>query len=267
MDARLKGRIAVITGASSGLGRATAIRFANSGARVVCADLKSAGVEDEIIGQHGKEAAIFVACNVTDEKQIENLVAEAVKWGGRLDIMCTYAGIAVEAGHGLSKRLHETDVSDFDRAMAVNTRGVWLCCKYALAQMMEQEPREPNARGERTRGWIVNAASMLGLIALPRGPCYVPSKHAVVGMTKQIALDYAQDRIHCNALCPGFVKSPMIASMISSKEGEEGLAASHPWNSLGVPEDVADAALFLASDEAAWITGHSMVIDGGYTAQ
>lgn len=160
------------------------------------------------------------------------------------------AGITTELRHGLTKRIHDTDSKEFDETWSVNARGVWLCCKYAIKQMLAQEPRAPNARGEKTRGWIVNAASMLGLVALPGGVNYVPAKFAVVGMTKNIALDYAQDRIHCNALCPGFVKSPMIASMTGSKEEEEGLAATHPWKSLGRPEDVADAALFLASDDA-----------------
>lgn len=171
MDSRLKGRIAVITGASSGLGRATAIRFANSGARIVCADLKSAEVESEITTQHGKDAATFVKCDVTDESQIQDLITEAVKWGGRLDIICNYAGVAVETGsNAMSKRAHDLDTKDFDWAMSINCRGVWLCCKYALKQMLEQEPREPNARGERTRGWIVNAASMLGLVGHPNTP-------------------------------------------------------------------------------------------------
>lgn len=196
MDQRLLGRIAVITGASSGLGKATAIKFANSGARVVCADLKSTGVETEITSKHGTDSATFVECNVSDEAQIEDLVKAAVQFGGRLDIICNYAGIAAETAHGMGVRAHEIPTKDFDRTLTINTRGVWLCCKYALKQMLEQEPREENARGERTRGWIVNAASMLGTVGVANAPCYVPSKHAVVGMTKQMAIDYAQDRIH-----------------------------------------------------------------------
>lgn len=198
MDQRLQDRIAVITGASSGIGKATALRFANSGARVVCADLKSSGVEDEIVKKHGDGRATFTQCDVTQESQIENLVHEAVKWGGRLDIMCNYAGIATEGAH-VSKggvRAHDCPTEDFDRTLAINTRGVFLCCKYALKQMLVQSPREPNARGDRTRGWIVNAASIFGMVGAANTPCYSTSKHAVVGMTKQMALDYAKDRIH-----------------------------------------------------------------------
>lgn len=164
MDSRLKDRIAVITGASSGLGRATAIKFAASGARIVCADLNSAGVEKDLTSQYGSNAATFIACDVSQESQIQNLIAEAVKWGGRLDIICNYAGIAAETAHGMAARCHDLPTEDFDRTISINCRGVWLCCKYALKQMLEQEPGEPNARGERTRGWIVNAASMLGWV-------------------------------------------------------------------------------------------------------
>lgn len=162
-DSRLRGRICIITGGSSGLGRATCLKFASSGARIIVADLKSAGVESELTSQHGKDSAIFVPCDVTNEIQIKNLIQEAVKFGGRLDVICNYAGVALEASkYEMSVRAHEMETSDWDAEMAINARGTWLCCKYALQQMLKQEPREANARGERTRGWIVNAASMLG---------------------------------------------------------------------------------------------------------
>lgn len=165
MDGRLKDRIAVITGGSSGIGKATALRFANSGARIIIADLKTGGTEDEINKAHGADRATFIKCDVTEESDIESLIQQAVKWGGRLDIMCNFAGIAIESSYSVPKRAHEMDVADYEKVWRINERGVWLCCKYALRQMLAQEPREANARGDRTRGWIVNAASMLGLIA------------------------------------------------------------------------------------------------------
>lgn len=133
----------------------------------------------------------------------------------------------------------------------VNTRGVFLGCKYAIQRFLEQDPHPANSRGDQTRGWIVNTASMLGLVAFTKAPCYVTTKHAVVGMTKQIAIDYAQDRIHCNCLCPGFVQTAMIKTNITvNDEAADAIGALHPWNALGTPEDIAKAAVFLASDDA-----------------
>lgn len=162
MDNRLQGRIAIITGASSGIGKATAIRFASAGAKVVIADVQSNGIEDEITKQHGSDSAIFLTCNVCHETEVEDLIKKTVEWAGRLDIICNYAGVATEASYDFPVRCHTMETKDFDRNMEVNVRGVWLCCKYALKQMLEQEPREPNARGDRTRGWIINAASIAG---------------------------------------------------------------------------------------------------------
>lgn len=162
MDKRLQDRIAIITGGSSGIGKATAIKYANAGAKVAVADLRSSGVEDEIRKQHGETAAIFLPCDVTQETDIERTISETVRWAGRLDIICNYAGIATETSYDRPVRCHTMETKHFDQNMAVNCRGVWLCCKYALVQMMGQEPRQPNARGERTRGWIINAASITG---------------------------------------------------------------------------------------------------------
>lgn len=163
-DSRLQDRIAIITGGGSGLGKASAIRFANSGAKVIIADLQSNGVEDEIKQQHGARSAIFIKCDVFHEAEIKDLISQAVQWGGRIDILCNYAGIAAERPQGNKGplRCHTLDTEVFDRTIAVNCRGTWLCCKYALKQMMEQEPREVNGRGERVRGWIVNTASIGG---------------------------------------------------------------------------------------------------------
>ena len=123
--------------------------------------------------------------------------------------------------------------------------------KYAIIQFLAQEPHQANSRGDRTRGWIVNTASMLGLVAFSRAPNYVSSKHAVVGMTKQIAVDYAEDRIHSNCLCPGFVQTAMIATNITTTpEAEQAIGDLHPWKALGTQDDVAKVAVFLASDDA-----------------
>lgn len=172
MDERLKDRIAVITGASSGIGKAIAYRFARCGARIVCADLNTGETEEQIKKQYGTDRATFVKCDVTVESEIENLIRESVRFGGRVDIMCNFAGVIIGSG----ARCHEMETETFDKTVAINTRGVWLCCKYALKQMLAQEPREPNHRGDRTRGWIVNAASIYGLTATGNCSHYVACK-------------------------------------------------------------------------------------------
>ena len=161
-DGRLKGRTALIVGGSSGLGKATAIRFANAGARIAIADLRSTGVEEQINQQHGEAAATFISCNVTKETNVVEMIEQVVQWGGRLDILCNFAGIFADYADGGPARCHTLSIEQFDQTFAVNCRGTWLCCKYALTQMMQQEPREANACGDRTRGWIINTASVLG---------------------------------------------------------------------------------------------------------
>lgn len=161
-DESLKDRIALIVGGSSGLGKATAFKYANSGARIAIADLRSTGVEDHIKKEHGEDAATFIQCDVTQESSVVKMIEQVVQWAGRLDILCNFAGVLADHVDGGPARCHTLATELFDRTLAVNCRGLWLCCKYALTQMMAQEPREPNARGDRTRGWIVNTASVVG---------------------------------------------------------------------------------------------------------
>jgi len=161
-DELLKDRIALIVGGSSGLGKATTIKFANAGARIAIADLRSTGVEEQIKEQHGEAAATFIQCDVTQEPNVVKMIEQVVQWGGRLDILCNSAGVLIDHFEGGPARCHTLATELFDQTLAVNCRGMWLCCKYALAQMMQQEPREPNARGDRVRGWIVNTASVTG---------------------------------------------------------------------------------------------------------
>ncbi|TVY83716.1 2-(R)-hydroxypropyl-CoM dehydrogenase [Lachnellula suecica] len=283
MASRLAKIIAIVTGASSGLGRGIALAYAREGASIICADLQPTARNDtsatpthDLINQKGG-VAIFVKTDVREEAQIECLVAAAVKKFGRLDIMVNNAGIANDVAGLAAKvggvRLHETPTETFDLTLAANTRGVFLGSKYALAQFLAQDPLPANSRGDKTRGWILNVASAAGIVALGGAPSYVASKHAVIGLTKQTALDYAKDKIHCNALCPAFVSTALISEITEDTnnpiavETTKALVAAHPWGDLGQVEDMARAAVFLVSEDAQWITGHSLVVDGGYTVQ
>ncbi|CZR51289.1 related to dehydrogenases with different specificities (related to short-chain alcohol dehydrogenases) [Phialocephala subalpina] len=283
MPRRLLGRIAIVTGASSGIGRAIALTYAQEGASVMCADISLNASEDEhgksthevIIAGNGKAA--FVKTDVTDESQVKALIAESVKVFGRLDIMVNNAGVCSEifgiASQVGGLRVHETTMETFDKTMNVNARGVFLGCKYALAQFLAQEPLPRNSRGDATRGWIVNVASLAGIVGFQGAPSYTMSKHAVVGLTKEIGISYAKDRVHCNALCPAFIDTPLIAPITKDRENPiavgttQAVTAAHPWGTLGQTEDVARAAVFLVSEDSQWITAQPLVIDGGYMAQ
>lgn len=230
-------------------------------------DSKSA-THTSIQSLYGDDAATFIACNVTAESEVQNLIAEAAAWGGRLDILVNNAGIATAStSTGPAPRMHELASDAWDAQMNINARGVFYGCKHALAQFLAQEPRAPNDRGDASRGWIVNLASALATTGFPRAPAYVASKHAVLGITRQVAVDYAPDRVHCNAISPGWSDTNMIAALTSNPMANEWLRAKHPWGALGQPSDVAKAAVFLASDEASWVTGVNLGVDGGYTAQ
>ncbi|KAK4497779.1 hypothetical protein PRZ48_010432 [Zasmidium cellare] len=159
MELNLENRVAIVTGGASGIGEATALKLADAGARVVVADIQEGVVVEQIAASHGKDRALLVHCDVTQESQIQALVQQAVKFGGRVDILVNSAGSSFEAEYNPWPKAHEMKTVDFDRTWVLNARGVWLCCKFVLQQMMEQEPVEPNVRGERTRGWIVNMSS------------------------------------------------------------------------------------------------------------
>ncbi|KAF9638090.1 2-(R)-hydroxypropyl-CoM dehydrogenase [Lasiodiplodia theobromae] len=272
---RLQGKVAVITGSSSGLGRAIALAYASHGAKlVVCADLRPApalGVEegeDAVVPTHeliekkfGAGRAVFSECDVGTPADVKRAVDMAVSKGdGRMDIIVNNAGLGTK---NRFIRVHEEEDDEFDRVMKVNVRGVYLGCKYACAQFLKQGP---DATGRR--GWIVNVASMLGYVGITGGAAaYCASKGAVLNMTKQIAVDYAADRIHCNALCPGFTKTSMTRGNFTNAEVNASMISTTPWGEWGNVTDVAKGAVFLASDDAAWVTGIGLPVDGGYLAQ
>ncbi|OMP82220.1 2-(R)-hydroxypropyl-CoM dehydrogenase [Diplodia seriata] len=272
---RLQDKVAVITGASSGLGRAIALAYASHGAKlIVCADLRPApslGAEDEedaIVPTHelinkkfGNGKAIFAKCDVGLPTDVKQAIDLAVSEGdGRMDIIVNNAGLGIK---DRSIRVHEEDDDEFDKMMRVNLRGVYLGCKHACAQFLKQGP-DPSGR----RGWIVNVASMLGYVGITNGAAaYCASKGAVLNMTRQIAVDYAADRVHCNALCPGFTKTSMTRGNFTDPEVNASMANTTPWGEWGNVTDVAKGAVFLASDDAAWVTGVGLPVDGGYLAQ
>ncbi|KAI1751949.1 NAD(P)-binding protein [Xylaria castorea] len=269
MSPRLSKKVAIVTGSSSGLGRAIALAYAREGAAVVCADLNRearADIPDEArlctddaVRLEGGQA-IFVKTDVSMAQEFEGLVEKTVKAFGRLDILVNNAGISIESGRAPTG-VHETPESVWDTTMAVNAKSVFLGSKYAINQMLQQDSHE-SGHG----GWIVNIASIHGLVPGRASPSYAASKAAVVNLTKQVALDYAVHKIHCNVICPGYTQTAIFKDTIKNMSSYDEIEAKHPLG-LGVPEDVVGAAVFLASDEARWITGTSLSVDGGYTAQ
>jgi len=266
---RLHGKVCIVTGSSSGLGRAIALAYAREGGLLVCADLKPeahADVSaertvntDELIRQNGQRA-LFVQTDVSKAESVENLVRQAAAEYGRVDVLVNNAGISLEAGQPPAK-IHETAEDVWDTTMAVNAKSVFLGCKYGIAQMLRQD-----LRSSGDRGWIINMSSIYGLVGGYYTSSYCASKGAVSNLTRQVALDYAESRIHCNAICPGYTETSILLNTIK-QHNREDIQAKHPLRGIGSPEDLAGAAIFLASDEARWITGVCLPVDGGYTTQ
>ncbi len=254
MAGRLEGRTAVVTGAASGIGRALALRFADEGARVVVCDVRRDPREggaptDELLGERG----LFLHADVSRWADIDRVVSAAVERYGRLDVLVANAGISGQ----YSKPLLQTTEADWDAIMAVNLRGVFLCCKRAVAEMLEQEPL-----GE-VRGRVIAISSQHGMIGPPGHVAYAASKGGVVNLVRQIAVDYGPRGVLVNAVAPG-----KIMTGSPEQQNEETLAYARsrtPFHRLGEPADVAAAALFLASD-ASYVSGVNLLVDGGWMA-
>lgn len=248
MTGMLQGKTAFVTGAGSGIGRATAIAMAREGAKVLCADLGGADATAATITQRGGET-YAVMLDVTDQAAVDAAVDALVARWGKLDVAFNNAGINIE-----NKRDHWERLDLFDRTMEVNVRGVMICM---LAELRHMYP----ARS----GSIINTASTAASSGIA-GPGYVASKHAVMGLTRSAALRYAEDGIRINALCPGAT----FGGMMSERHNPETLkrkAAEHPMNRIAQPEEMAEGVVFLASDRASYMTGHPLAIDGGFGAQ
>ena len=256
MPARLEGKTALVTGGGSGIGRAIALALTAGGAKVVVADISTEGAERTVrmVEEAGGEA-IWVRCDVTDSTEVEAMVNRCVEFYGKLDCAVNNAGT-----EGVLAPVTDYPQEVWDRVISLNLTAVWLCMKHELAQMQRQGA-----------GAVVNTASILGLVGFPTTPAYTASKHGVVGLTKVAALECAEQGIRVNAVCPGWIETPMVmergVQAGANPEVYQQLADAHPVKRLGKPVEIAEAVAWLCSDAASFVTGQAMVVDGGYVAQ
>ncbi len=251
MTKQFEGKVALVTGAASGIGRASALAFAREGAKTVVADVlvEGGGETVWIIKESGGDA-LFVRTDVSKAAEVETLIQKIVETYGRLDYAHNNAGIA-----GADAPTADCTEENWDHTIAINLKGVWLCMKYEIPQMLKQGG-----------GAIVNTASTAGLVGLEGSPAYCASKGGVIQLTRAAALDYAKAGIRVNAVCPGVIRTPMVERLVGT-EAEAGLIAMEPIGRMGKPEEVAEAVVWLCSDAASFVTGNAMPVDGGLVAQ
>ena len=249
----LKGKVALVTGGGSGIGRATALQLAREGARVLIADVDQAGGEETagLVSAQGGDSA-FISTDVSEAADVSAAVEMAVQQFGRLDLAINNAAIL---GSGAS--MIDFTEDDWNDVMGVNLKGVWLCMKHEIPAMMQFGG-----------GAIVNVSSIAGLVGSQHSPAYSASKHGVVGLTKTAALQYAPHNIRINCICPSAVLSPMFESLVTrNPQVGAKLKASHPNGRFASPAEIAEVAVWLCSDAASFVVGASLPVDGGYTAQ
>jgi len=249
----LEGKVAIITGAASGIGRATSQIFAREGAKLILADVQEDGGNETLKMTVGAGAsAIFVKADVSKWNDAEAMVAKAVETYGGLDCAFNNAGI-----DGKMAKLAECTEETWNRTIAVNLTGVFFCMKAEIPHMLRQGG-----------GAIVNTASAAGLTGSPGLPAYVASKHGVVGLTRAAAIEYGREKIRVNCVCPGPIRTPMLGRLLSSRpEMEQRFASAEPLKRLGEPAEIGEAVAWLCSDAASYVTGHAMSVDGGYMAK
>ena len=251
MNISFKNKVALVTGAASGLGLATATAFAESGAAVVLADWNDTSVRSAAEGLKAKGYQVLaVRCDVSDDTQVESTVHQTIKAFGRLDAAYNNAGV-----QNLLAETADATREDYDRVMGINLRGVWSCMKFELRQMRKQG-----------NGTIVNCSSLGGLLGGAERGTYHAAKHGVLGFTKSAALEYAARGIRINAVCPGLIQTPMSDQMVAAGQGEalKALEKNIPMGRVGRPEEIAQAVLWLCSDAASYVTGQSISVDGGF---
>jgi NAD(P)-dependent dehydrogenase (short-subunit alcohol dehydrogenase family) len=255
MTGILDGKVALVTGGASGIGRATAVAMAREGARVAVADRSegSAAATVALINAAGGQA-IAIGGDVAREADVGAMVARTVSAFGRIDCAYNNAGVAANGVGPGGQRTHELTQETFDRMLAINLTGVFLCMKHEITQMLAQG----------SGGAIVNTSSILGLVGLNNSAHYAASKHGVVGLTKSAAIEYATDGIRINCVNPGFIETPMTKET-REKRGDEILARV-PMHRWGVPDEIAEAVVWMCSDKASFMTGATHLVDGGYCA-
>lgn len=250
---RMDNQTALITGAGKGIGKAAALKFAGRGASVVVAEVAEKDGKETVdqVRKLGGDA-LFVKTDVSNPEDVKNMISRTVETYGRLDYAFNNAGI-----EGDQAATGDASLENWNKVIAINLTGVWLCMKAEIRQMLKNHG-----------GAIVNMSSVAGRVGFTNIPAYTASKHGVLGLTKNAALEYAENGIRVNAVCPGVIHTAMIDRFTGGdQEAIKGMAAMQPVNRMGDPEEVADLVVYLCSDQASFITGESVAIDGGFTAR